>query len=178
MSQHISERNGAWRLCFRRDLWNREIWQAVRELVANEPPGKHPRTLEMRVAGAGQTFLKIFVPGSALGGVKDCFRRSKALRSLRMSESFAAHGFNAPIAIAAGEERYGNVLQRSFLLTLPVPGCSLPDFLRQRYDAPMSGVSFREKREIVARLAREIRRFHDSRFRTRRFGARKHFRQA
>lgn len=161
VSQHISERDGAWRLCFRRDLWNREIWLAVRQLMADERPGKHPRTMEMRVAGARQAFLKIFFPSSALRGLKDCFRRSKALRSLLMSESFAEQGFNAPVAIAAGEERYVNVLRRSFLLTLPVQGCSLPDFLRQRYDSRGSDVSLREKHEIVGRLGREIRRFHD-----------------
>jgi hypothetical protein len=161
VSQYTSERDGAWRLWLRRDLWNREIWQAVRQRLAHERPGEHPRTLEICFAGTQQAFLKIFVASSFLGALKDCFRRSKAVRSLFIAESLADQGFTAPLAIGAGEERYVDVLRRSFLITLPVQGCSLPRFLSDRFDGRQSDVSVRKKREIVARLAREIRRFHD-----------------
>jgi hypothetical protein len=161
VSQYISQRDGAWRLWFRRDLWNREIWQSVRQLIAEERPGKHPRTVEMRIGEAQQAFLKMFFTTSALGALKDCFRRSKAVRSLLIGESLTDRGFNAPLAIGAGEERYADVLKRSFLVTLPVQGTSLAHFLCDRYEGRLSDISLRRKREMVARLAREIRRFHD-----------------
>ena len=70
--------------------------------------------------------------------------------------------FNCPIAIGAGEERYANLLRRSFVVTLPVNGCPLPFFLRDHWEkhAP-AGISLRQKRQALAQLAMEIRRLHD-----------------
>jgi serine/threonine protein kinase len=148
-------------LWFRRDLWNQEIWQAVRDLVINERPSKHPRTVEIRAApGAQQAFLKIFFATSTIGALKDCFRRSNAVRALLIGETLADQGFNAPLAIGAGEERYADILRRSFLITLPVHGLSLPQFLRDRWAAD-SDASAPQKYRMIAQLAREIRRFHD-----------------
>ena len=121
VSQYIRERDGAWRLWFRSDLWNQKLWGELRDRLAAERPGRHPRTVEIRLAGAAQPlFLKAFYGASALGSFKDFFRRSKAVRSIVLTESFAGLGFNAPIAIGAGEERYANLLRRSFVVTLPV----------------------------------------------------------
>ena len=164
MSRYISARDGAWRLWFRDDLWNKEIWRAVRERTMGEQPDIHPRTLEIRIAGTQQAFLKIFFATSVPGALKDCFRRSKAVRALLVGESLAAKGFDAPVAIGAGEERYADILRRSFLVSLPVEGCPLPDFLRDRFAARQPGLPLRRKREMLSQLAREIRRFHDQGF--------------
>ena len=162
MSQYASQRDGAWRLWYRRDSWKNEIWHAVRQSLAQERPTKHPRTAEIRVAEAEQRlFLKIFFPSSFFGSLKDCFRRSRAVHTLLITEHLAAAGFNVPTAIGAGEERHAGVLRRSFVVTLPVTGYSLPHFLRQRFDAQLADLSARQKGETVFRLAREIRRFHD-----------------
>jgi Lipopolysaccharide kinase (Kdo/WaaP) family len=160
--QYISERDGAWRLWFRSDLWNRELWGELRDRLEAERPGRHPRTVEICLAGAAQPlFLKAFYGASAWASFKDFFRRSKAVRSLVLTESFAGLGFNAPIAIGAGEERYANLLRRSFVVTLPVHGCPLPVFLRNHWEKHTAGISLRQKRHALARLAVEIRRLHD-----------------
>jgi serine/threonine protein kinase len=162
VSQYASQRDGAWRLWYRRDSWKNEIWHAVRQSLAQERQTKHPRTAEIRVAEAEQRlFLKIFFPSSFFGSLKDCFRRSRAVHTLLITEHLAAAGFNVPTAIGAGEERHAGVLRRSFVVTLPVTGYSLPHFLRQRFDAQLADLSARQKGETVFRLAREIRRFHD-----------------
>jgi Lipopolysaccharide kinase (Kdo/WaaP) family len=164
VSRYISEQDGAWRLWFRSDLWNGEIWQAVRQLIAAGRPDKHPRTVEIRVAGAQQAFVKIFFASSLPGAFKDCFRCSKAVHTLLIAESLMEAGFNVPVAICAGEERYAKVLRRSFLVSLAVEGCSLPDFLCDQFNALTRALPLRRKHEMLRQLAREIRRFHDQGF--------------
>ena len=162
VSQYISERDGAWRLWFRSDLWNRELWGELRDRLAAQRPGRHPCTVEIRLAGAAQPlFVKAFYGTSAWASFKDFFRRSKAVRSLVLTESFTGLGFNAPIAIGAGEERYANLLRRSFVVTLPVQGRPLPFFLRDHLQTPIPGIALGQKRQALAHLAMEIRRLHD-----------------
>ena len=61
VSQYIRERDGAWRLWFRSDLWNQKLWGELRDRLAAERPGRHPHTVEIRLAGAAQPlFLKAF----------------------------------------------------------------------------------------------------------------------
>jgi serine/threonine protein kinase len=118
--------------------------------------------VEIRLAGTEPPlFLKLFYGTASLESLKDFFRCSKAVRSLKQTETLAVLGFNVPVAIGAGEERYVNVLRRSFLVTLPVTGRPLPVFLRDHFDGRMPGLSLRQKREFLACLAREIRRLHD-----------------
>jgi serine/threonine protein kinase len=135
----------------------------VQELMHRERPDKHPRTLEVCVDGR-QLFFKIFSVSSLGGAVKDCFRRSKAVRALFACESLMEAGFNAPVSIGAGEERYANLLRRSFLVSLPVDGCSLPEFLQGRAPDRTPVFPPRRKREMLRRLARDIRRLHDHGF--------------
>ncbi|MGH7930826.1 MAG: lipopolysaccharide kinase InaA family protein, partial [Candidatus Binatia bacterium] len=162
LPQYVKERDGAWHLWFRRDLWNSGVWDGVRQLIAEERPSKHPRTVELRVSGAQQPlFVKTFFATSAFASLKDCLRRSKAVCALFVAQELHGFGFNAPIAIGAGDERYGAFLRRAFLVTLPVQGCSLPQYLRDRFDDPRAGLAVRQKRETVARLAVEIKKFHD-----------------
>ncbi|HEX2229657.1 MAG TPA: lipopolysaccharide kinase InaA family protein [Candidatus Binatia bacterium] len=149
---------------FRSDLWSDEIWHAVRQAILGARPQKHPLTVEICVGASQRTFLKIFFAETVVGALKDCFRRSKAVRALFISEILSEKSFNAPVAVAAGEERYARILRRSFVVTLPVEGSSLPDFLRHRLDPGGPALSLRFKREIVGELALEIRRFHDQGF--------------
>jgi hypothetical protein len=109
-------------------------------------------------------FLKLFYGTSVFGSLKDFFRASKALRSLRSMERLNKAGFSAPIAIGAGEERRANVLRRSFVVTLAVDGRPLPLFLRDQLDARAGGSWLRRKRAILASLAQEIRALHDQGF--------------
>ena len=162
VSEYISQRDGAWRLWFRRDLWNQELWPSLRDRLAAERPSRHPRTVEFRLEAMDRPlFLKVFYRTSALGSVKDFFRRSKAVRSLTLTERLGDLGFSAPVAISAGEERYANLLRRSFVATLPVSGFPLPVFLRDQLIASAAGISLLWKRRILASLAKEIRRLHD-----------------
>ena len=147
---------------FRRDLWDSGIWEAVRQRVAVERPARHPRTIQLSVPGTGQQlFIKLFFATSFLGGLKDCVRRSKAVRALFLAKDLSAFGFTAPVAVGAGEERYGAVLRRAFVVTLPVQGCSLPQYLSDRLNGSRAALSLRQKREGVTRLAAEMKKFHD-----------------
>jgi hypothetical protein len=162
VSQYRKGRDGVWRLWFRRDLWNEELWRSLRARLAAERPCRHPRTLELHAAGFElPLFVKIFYRSSVFGTVKDCFRRSKAVRSLLLTERLAECGFGVPVAIAAGEERMLNLLRRSFVVTLAVNGRPLPVFLREQFAARPSGLSLRRKRDIVLSLAQEVKRLHD-----------------
>jgi hypothetical protein len=162
VSQFIRQRDGAWRLWFRRDLWNQELWPALRDRLAAERPSRHPGTMEFRLGATEQPlFLKVFYRPLALASLKNFFRRSKAVRSLLLTEHLADSGFSAPIAIGAGEERYANWLRRSFVATLPVNGWPAPVFLRDQLHARAAGISLRQKWGILASLAKEIRRLHD-----------------
>jgi hypothetical protein len=121
--------------------------------------------LEIALAGAERPlFLKLFYGTSAFGSLKDFFRRSKALRSLRSMERLNDAGFGAPIAIGAGEERHANVLRRSFVVTLAVSGRPLPLFLRHQLEVRADAVWLRQKRTILTRLAQEIRALHNRGF--------------
>jgi serine/threonine protein kinase len=137
----------------------------LRERVAAEEPSGHPRTVPIDFAQAGPVFLKIFYRQSPVASFKDFFRYSRAVRALRVTERLAASGFAVPMAMAAGEERHGGVLRRSFLVTLPVNGLALPVFLRDQLDKSGAvSLSLREKRRILAALAQELRKLHDRGF--------------
>jgi hypothetical protein len=120
--------------------------------------------VEIRVAGGQRFFVKIFFPVSVAGAIKDCFRRSQAVRALFSAARLCQAGFHAPLAAGAGEERFGTRLRRSFLVTLPVDGVGLPEFLRERIDGRAPALPLRRKREVLLQLARELRRFHNQGF--------------
>jgi serine/threonine protein kinase len=101
----------------------------------------------------------VFHSSPGLGTLKDIFRESKALRSLRQAAELARFNFNVPITVAAGEQRRQQLLQKAFLLTLGVDGQPLPSVLGPvRSDART--VSLAEKRRDLKQLAAEVRRLH------------------
>ena len=104
-------------------------------------------------------FLKIFHGSSGLSTLKDIFRDSKALRSMRQAAALARFNFNVPITVAAGEKRKHGLLRKAFVLTLEVKGQSLPAFLRQ-HGLGVERMSFCEKRNGLKQLALEVRRLH------------------
>lgn len=162
VTRYVNERDGAWRIWYCRDYWDPGLWRAIRDQFSVESPSKHPRTMKLRPAGSAQPlFLKTFDGSSVFAALKDIFRRSKALRYLLVTQGLSDSGFNAPIAIGAGEERFARILRRSFVVTLPVDGQSLPAFLRAQFVAHEPVISVSQKREILESLAREIRRLHD-----------------
>jgi hypothetical protein len=138
------------------------MWRTLRERVAAEKPSRHPRTMQICAAEPGQLFLKIFYRRSAIASFKDFFRHSRAVRALMITERLAASGFAVPVAVAAGEERRGVLLHRSFLVTLAVDGRALPVFLRDQVDQRCAAaISLGDKRRILVALAQEIRKLHE-----------------
>jgi tRNA A-37 threonylcarbamoyl transferase component Bud32 len=105
-------------------------------------------------------FLKTFSPESWRASLKDGFRHSKARRAQQVSRALTAAGLYAPLAMAAGEKRNNRLLSRAFLVTLPVAGVSLIDFLRDCH-AGKKSIPFAKKHAALRQLARVIRRFHD-----------------
>jgi hypothetical protein len=155
-------READWSLWVWPEKWNQELWRSVLTQIESQSPAKHPQTAEVRLPSTNErVFLKVFHRVSPLATLKDLCRPSKALRALRMGALLSDLGFHLPVAIAAGEQRTHRVLQRAFLLTLPVAGVPLPAFLRDRHGLGKVNVPLLGKRDALKRLANDIRRFHD-----------------
>ena len=153
---------GAWSLWILREKWQAELWQVVLPLIEKQPSSKHPQTLQVEApfgAGGDVLFLKIFHGSSGLSTLKDIFRDSKALRSMRQAAALARFNFNVPITVAAGEKRKHGLLRKGFVLTLEVKGQSLPAFLGQ-HGLGVESMSSCEKRNGLKQLALEVRRLH------------------
>ncbi|HSE86267.1 MAG TPA: lipopolysaccharide kinase InaA family protein [Candidatus Binatia bacterium] len=153
---------GAWSLWILHEKWQTELWQIVLPLIEKRPFSKHPQTLQVKArfgAGGDVLFLKIFHGSSGMSALKDIFRDSKALRSMRQAAALERFNFNVPITVAAGEKREHGLLRKAFVLTLQVKGQSLPDFLRQ-HGLGVESVSLLEKRNGLKQLALEVRRLH------------------
>ena len=163
LSSDYSQRNeGAWSLWIPREKWQAELWQVVLPLIEKQPFSKHPQTLQIKApygAGGDGLFLKIFHGSSGMSTLKDIFRDSKAIRSMRQAAALARFNFNVPITVAAGEKREHGLLRKAFVLTLEVKGQSLPAFLRQ-HGLGVESMSFCEKRNGLKQLALEVRRLH------------------
>jgi len=161
-ADYFRSKDGEWSLWTLPSQWNQELWRAVLALVEGQPFSKHPQTLRLDApdaAGGEGLFLKVFHSSPGLGTLKDIFRESKALRSLRQAAELARFNFNVPITVAAGEQRQQQLLQKAFLLTLGVDGQPLPSVLGPvRSDART--VSLAEKRRDLKQLAAEVRRLH------------------
>jgi len=96
--------------------------------------------------------------------MKDLFRDSKAIRSLKMSAALGRSGFHVPPPLDAGEERIAGKLGSAFLITAEIAGAPLPQVLRDRFGASSDPSSRRTKRAWIRQLAEEIRHFHDAGF--------------
>jgi serine/threonine protein kinase len=161
-SDYSQRKEGAWSLRILREKWSQELWQTVLALIEKQPSSKHPQTLQVKGpfgAGGDMLFLKIFHGSSGMSTLKDIFRDSKALRSMRQAAALARFNFNVPITVAAGEKRERGLLRKAFVLTLEVKGQSLPAFLRQ-HRLGVESMSFCEKRNGLKQLALEVRRLH------------------
>jgi hypothetical protein len=133
----------------------------VCDLLTRQRPVKHPRTVELSLDDGQRFFVKIFFPISLAGGFKDCFRRSKAVRALFAAADLREAGFHAPLPVGAGEERHCALLRRSFLVSVPLDGTTLPEILSKGERGSTPALALRRKREGLRQLARELRRFHD-----------------
>lgn len=151
-----------WSLWVHREKWRAELWQVLVVLIEKQPYSKHPQTLQLEApfgTGSDVLFLKIFHGSSGMNKLKDIFRDSKALRSMRQGAALARLNFDAPITMAAGEKREHRLLRKAFVLTLGLKGQPLPVFLRQ-HSQGIESVSLLEKRNGLKQLALEVRRLH------------------
>ena len=156
-------KDGKWSLWIRREKWNEQLWPSVMRLVAQQPFSKHPQTLPIKLpydVGGELLFLKVFHGSSGLTALKDIFRDSKALRSMRQAVALARFNFNVPITVAAGEKREHRLLRQAFVLTIGVNGQSLPIFLKE-CALGASNISLSEKRHGLKQLAMEVRHLHE-----------------
>ena len=161
-TQYKKQRRGDWTIWVIPEAWNDELWGAVIERVEALESRKHPQTCEIQLTGTNEKFfLKVFDRFSFFGSVKDLFRQSKALRSLNAGRALAGSGFHVARTLAAGEQRRLGVLQRAFLLTLPVSGTPVPVFLRSLYYPGGAWPRIDQKKLWLKQLASEIRKLHD-----------------
>jgi serine/threonine protein kinase len=161
-SDYSRYKERAWSLWIHREKWRAELWQVLLVLIEKQPYSKHPQTLQLEApfgTGGDVLFLKIFHGSSGMNRLKDIFRDSKALRSMRQGAALARLNFDAPITLAAGEKRKHRLLRKAFVLTLGLKGQPLPVFLRQ-HSLGIESVSLLEKRNGLKQLALEVRRLH------------------
>ncbi len=161
-SDYLRYKERGWSLWIHREKWRAELWQVLLVLIEKQPYSKHPQTLQLEApfgTGGDVLFLKIFHGSSGMNRLKDIFRDSKALRSMRQGAALARLNFDAPITIAAGEKREHRLLRKAFVLTLGLKGQPLPVFLRQ-HSLGIESVSLLEKRNGLKQLALEVRRLH------------------
>jgi hypothetical protein len=159
--------SGEWRLKLLSSLWYPDLQEKVFELVDRQPWAKHPQTLTLRASTGGAEvsyYLKVYHHGIGATGIKDMFRRSKALRAWRQGLALAEAGFEVPLTIAAGERRRFRCLERAFLLTRGVDAQALPIFLRGTADAASNKALLARKRANLGRLADLIRQLHKGGF--------------
>jgi len=152
-----------WRLWLHRERWDARLWPEILRHLEEQAPARHPRTSRLQdpTRGSGEgLYLKIYYRWDSFGSVKDLLRDSKALRALKQGLALRERGFQTPLVVAAGEERQLGLLQRAFLLSVPVAGLPLNQFLSARLARRLSGEALRRKRRHIDRLAREIRRMH------------------
>ena len=154
---------GDWKFAVLSEEWTRELHDRVLDLVERQPPSKRPQTMELPHADAKQgerLYLKVFHQAPGMANLKDLFRQSKALRSLRQGEALSAAGFDVPTTIAAGENRRFRILRRAFVLTRGIRGSPAPVFLRDCSLSDGSPLPLAEKRNAIRRLAEQVARFH------------------
>ena len=116
-SDYLRYKERGWSLWIHREKWRAELWQVLLVLIEKQPYSKHPQTLQLEApfgTGGDVLFLKIFHGSSGMNRLKDIFRDSKALRSMRQGAALARLNFDAPITIAAGEKREHRLLRKAF----------------------------------------------------------------
>jgi len=87
--------------------------------------------------------------------------RSKVRREFDNLAWLRAHGFDAPLPVAWGEERSGGWLTRSFLISEGIPEpVALSKFIRDTLPSRPASV----RGELIERLAALTRRLHEQRF--------------
>ena len=97
---------------------------AVEHLVASGASlhrSKHADTYRWARPG-GHVYVKVYRRYRRWTAIKDWFRPSKAVHVQRVSAALAAEGFLVPDVLAAGEERRGFVVRRSFVATAGLGG--------------------------------------------------------
>jgi len=125
----------------------------------------HRRTAVAAVTVDGrEVFVKRFKPYAWYRRLEWLVAPTPARRCWEQSESLEAAGFRVPAALAATETRAGGLPADGYFVTASLTDAEPAGrYWRQR--ALRFGV--RERRRLLASLAREIRRFHDARFYTR-----------
>jgi hypothetical protein len=161
----VRHRDGGWRLLVLPETWSDALWMEVLSGLEGAQPARHPLTRRLRFpAGAGgrDYFLKLYFPSSGFaGGIKDLLRDSKAIRALKQGDALRRNGFDAPPAIAAGEERSCGLLRRAFLLTAGLEAQPIAALLREQFTPPPDRAALAKKRAWLRKLAFQVRRLHE-----------------
>jgi len=162
-SDYQLRREGPWRLLVLPERWSDELQGCVISRVRKEEFSKHPRTIRCEMAGPDvhkSYFIKLFHRHGIGDAIKDLFRRSKPKRFWHQGLALSSAGFGVPTTVAVGEVRRFRVFERGFVMTLPIPGQPLPDFLEDLAGARRKRGDLKLKRRGLARLADLIRQFH------------------
>lgn len=162
-SDYQSVAAGEWRLVVLPRSWNIELQRKVLGIIERQPSARHPQTIFLSAvdgdSGSG-LYLKVFHGGGGGAVCKDAVRKSKAFRAWRQGMALNAAGFEAPLAIAAGEQRRFGLLRRAFILTRKVDAEGLQAVLRDFLVSPGDKRRLAAKRSGLRRLAGLIRQFH------------------
>jgi serine/threonine protein kinase len=158
-------RQGAWDLWIHKEAWTNGLWKEIVCRTAKSEPTDRPRVEMFRYPseGGAEYYLKIYHLSHSFGNLKG-LRPSKAFCALKQGDALDRHGFNAPFAVAAGENRRYGILKNAFLLTQAVEGSHLFRFLLENYSFSLSATSLKKKRGYIEQLAGELHRLHEMGF--------------
>lgn len=166
-TNYRSIRSAEWHFVVQAGVWSAELQEKIVAVVDEQSWAKHPQTLSLcfsSAAGEGDLFLKIFHSHRGGAAWKNWLRRSKALQAWRQGNALTAAGFNAPVALAAGERRRLGGFRRGFVLTPKIAGQGAPTFLRELLEGSSGKRWVKTKRAGLRQLAALIRRFHEHGF--------------
>ena len=126
---------------------------------------KHATTYRVNLDGR-DVYVKIYRRYRLATAMKDLARRSKARRVSAVSAELTDAGFRVPRVLAAGEERRGPWVRRSWVATAALDGAPLAALLaalareRARADGATIAAALRAKRAVLAALGAEVARLH------------------
>jgi hypothetical protein len=167
-ARYRRRQRGDWMVWADASSWKEEWWPVVEGALAkpSQPlrESRHARTLVLSLShddGPATSYLKVYHRTGWRTDLKDLWRQSKAVRTLRISRRLAEDGFLAPPVIAVGEQRKRRLLRRAFLLTAGVAWPTLAQ-LGERLASLPAQEGGRRRRAVIEALGVEVGRFHQA----------------
>jgi tRNA A-37 threonylcarbamoyl transferase component Bud32 len=102
-------------------------------------------------------YYKEFLSRSPFEGIKNFLRGSRCQRAIVKGKMLRQRGFHSPLVSCWGKK--GN---RHFMISEGVDALGLGDYIRRRWEQPLSGAEILAKRRVIREFGRIIGELHKS----------------